>query len=80
MVLGEIAAKTLSLGVNDADTAIDVIGTLVRVLMDRAPGDENHEIRYDFVSAPKLHVEMHAPNSESVPRHAASPRVRELLA
>jgi uncharacterized membrane protein len=54
VVLGEIASKALSPGINDPGTAIDVIGTLVRVLVDRKPGDQDHEPRYDRVSAPSL--------------------------
>lgn len=54
VVLGEIASKALSPGINDAGTAIDVIGTLVRVMVDRAERDEDHEPRYDLVSAPPL--------------------------
>ena len=54
VVLGEIASKAMSPGINDAGTAIDVIGTLVRVLVARQPHNEDQQPRYDLVSAPPL--------------------------
>jgi uncharacterized membrane protein len=55
VVLSEIASKALSPGINDAGTAIDVIGTLVRVLHPfgkRDGGDD--EVSHDRVSLPPL--------------------------
>ncbi|MGV8854364.1 MAG: DUF2254 domain-containing protein [Devosia sp.] len=54
VVLGEIASKSLSAGINDPGTAIDVIGTLVRVLVDRPQVDVDWHPRYDRVSVPQL--------------------------
>lgn len=54
VVLSEIASKALSPGINDAGTAIDVIGTLVRVLVDRQPIEPPAASRHALVSAPPL--------------------------
>ena len=59
VVLGEIASKALSPGINDPGTAIDVIGTLVRVLVTRPPEadsdpDGDGKPRYDRVSVAPL--------------------------
>lgn len=53
VVLGEIASRALSPGVNDPGTAIDVIGTAVRVLSLWA--DDHWERRPD-VRYPRVHV------------------------
>jgi len=60
LALSEIADKALSPGINDPGTAIDVTGTLVRVLtLWQTPLDEDEtlEIKYDRVSVPKLDVD-----------------------
>ena len=54
VVLGEIASKALSAGINDPGTAIDVIGTLVRVLVDRSQIQSDDEPRFDRISVPPL--------------------------
>ena len=54
VVLGEIASKALSPGINDPGTAIDVVGTLVRVLIDRPATDPNWQPRHDRISVPSL--------------------------
>ena len=56
IVLGEIAGKALSPGVNDPGTAIQVMGAAVRVLDEwaaMAPG-AIEEVRYSRVWAPKV--------------------------
>jgi len=60
IVLSEIASRALSPGVNDPGTAIDVIGTLVRLFSLWAlPGEENEssEPEYDRVSVPEISLE-----------------------
>jgi len=54
VVLGEIASKALSPGINDPGTAIDVVGTLVRVLIDRPAADPDWTPRHDRISVPPL--------------------------
>lgn len=54
VVLGEIASKALSPGINDAGTAIDVIGTIVRVLSEREAGATEAEVTHDRISVPLL--------------------------
>jgi len=54
VVLGEIASKALSPGINDPGTAIDVVGTLVRVLIDRPAPDPDWQPRHDRISVPPL--------------------------
>ncbi len=51
IALSEVASRALSPAVNDPGTAIDVIGTLVRLLVryDRARAESGHEIEYDRV-------------------------------
>ena len=54
IVLGEIAGRALSPAVNDPGTAIDVIGTLVRVLLERG-GDANQDGPiHQRISVPRL--------------------------
>ncbi len=47
IVLAEIASRALSPGINDPGTAIDVIGTLVRLFASWAEPDEEHDTRAD---------------------------------
>lgn len=56
VVLSEIASRALSPAVNDPGTAIDVIGSLIRLLARwAAPGGEEEEVvRYDRVAVPRL--------------------------
>lgn len=56
VVLGEIASRALSPGVNDPGTAIDVIGTAVRVLSIWAEEhwEREPEVRYPRVLVPGL--------------------------
>ncbi|MEZ6193325.1 MAG: DUF2254 domain-containing protein [Phycisphaerales bacterium] len=57
VVLSEIAGKALSPAVNDPGTAIDVIGTLIRLFAawNEPVNEEDHEpIKYDRVLAPEL--------------------------
>ena len=55
VVLSEIASRALSPAVNDPGTAIDVIGTLVRVLLPVA------QAKHALVTRPRLHVAPIAP-------------------
>lgn len=60
VVLAEIASRGLSPAVNDAGTAIDIIGTFVRLLVNWSEpleDDEEPEIKYDRVFVPGLEVE-----------------------
>lgn len=60
LALSEIADKALSPGVNDPGTAIDVIGTMVRLFtLWQRPLDpeESLEINFDRVSAPELSID-----------------------
>ncbi|GHA29400.1 hypothetical protein GCM10007989_26230 [Devosia pacifica] len=52
IVLNEIAGRALSPAVNDPGTAIDVVGTLVRVLMEWETHEKTEELKY-----PRLSVE-----------------------
>lgn len=53
MALAEIAARALSPAVNDPGTAIDIIGTFVRLFARWAePGEA--DVRYDRVFVPEL--------------------------
>ncbi|MBU1336599.1 MAG: DUF2254 domain-containing protein [Devosia sp.] len=54
VVMGEIASKALSPGINDPGTAIDVIGTLVRVLHERDGAAADEAPKYDRISVPPL--------------------------
>ncbi len=57
VVLSEIASRALSPAVNDPGTAIDVTGTLVRLLAawhDRGKTNATCEVKYDRVAAPEL--------------------------
>ncbi len=59
IVLSEIASRALSPAVNDPGTAIDIIGTFVRLLVEwREPlePDEMKEIIYDRVEVPELQL------------------------
>lgn len=58
VVLGEIAARALSPSVNDPGTAIDVIGSLVRLFTRWDEGPESRERpRFDRVSVPQLRID-----------------------
>jgi uncharacterized membrane protein len=59
VVLSEIGSKALSPGVNDPGTAIDVVGTLVRVLAGwrAAVAEAGPEVRHPRLFAPGLAVE-----------------------
>jgi len=57
VVLSEIAGRALSPGINDPGTAIEVIGTLVRlfVLWNESGGDDDEDApRFDRVEVPEL--------------------------
>jgi uncharacterized membrane protein len=56
LVLSEIASRALSTGVNDPGTAIDVVGTLTRVLAEwgEVQKDANPEIRYPRLTVPEI--------------------------
>lgn len=58
VVLSEIAGRALSPAINDPGTAIDVIGTLVRLftLWVRSTADEPHAPTHDRVEVPELAV------------------------
>ncbi|GHE20812.1 DUF2254 domain-containing protein [Halomonas urumqiensis] len=60
LALSEIADKALSPGINDPGTAINVIGTMVRLFtLWQSPleQDQIREITYDRVSVPKLSID-----------------------
>lgn len=57
IALSEIASRALSPAVNDPGTAIDVIGTLVRLLSALAEPRPADEPTYDRVIVPRLSVE-----------------------
>ncbi|WP_396594314.1 DUF2254 domain-containing protein [Brevundimonas sp. R86498] len=56
IVMGEIAARALSPGVNDPGTAVQVLGAAVRILDEWAGPDpqEPREVRYSQIWAPGL--------------------------
>lgn len=54
VVLAEIADRALSPGVNDPGTAIDVVGTLTRVLCNWQPDQRQEPARNDRVAVPPL--------------------------
>lgn len=54
VVLAEIADRALSPAVNDPGTAIDVLGTLTRLLAHWRPGEEDEEVANDRVTVPTL--------------------------
>lgn len=54
VVLSEIAGKALSPGINDPGTAIDVIGTLVRIMAARQSPEEAREVKYVRLSVAAL--------------------------
>ncbi|HVS17148.1 MAG TPA: DUF2254 domain-containing protein [Planctomycetota bacterium] len=60
VVLAETAARALSPAVNDMGTAIDILGTLVRLFVEwSAPRDDEPEpeVRFERVQVPRLSVE-----------------------
>ena len=59
VVMAEIAGRALSPAVNDPGTAIDIIGTLVRLFVrwsKPVPSEETAAIRYDRVQVPEVAV------------------------
>jgi len=59
IVLSEIAGKALSPAVNDPGTAIDVVGTLVRLFGEWSKplaSDEETEVAFDRIAVPTLSV------------------------
>lgn len=56
IVLSEIASRALSPAVNDPGTAIDVIGTGVRVLLPwvSAPADAQYTVKYPHIFVPRI--------------------------
>jgi uncharacterized membrane protein len=56
LVLSEIASRALSPGVNDPGTAIDVVGTLTRILVEwgEIRQDAKPEIRYPLLTVPEI--------------------------
>jgi uncharacterized membrane protein len=56
LVLSEIASRALSSGVNDPGTAIDVVGTLTRILVEcgKPWGEGKHEIRCPRLTLPEI--------------------------
>ena len=57
MVLAEIASKALSPGINDAGTAIEVIGRGLRVISNWPPENTQTDVKYDKVWAPEVKLE-----------------------
>lgn len=56
VTLAEVAARALSPAVNDVGTAIDIVGTFVRLLARWADATGDIEVLYDRVSAPAVTV------------------------
>ncbi len=56
VTLAEVAARALSPAVNDVGTAIDIVGTFVRLLARWADPVAESEVIYDRVSVPSLTV------------------------
>ncbi len=60
IVLSEIASRALSPGINDPGTAIDVIGTLVRLfkIWSDSTGDKDQRsVKFDRVAVPEISLE-----------------------
>lgn len=57
MVLAEIASKALSPGINDAGTAIEVIGRGLRVISNWPPENTQTDVKYDKVWAPEVKLD-----------------------
>lgn len=57
VVLAETALRALSPAVNDPGTAIDIIGTLVRLFAIWADTDEKANIEFDRITIPELAIE-----------------------
>lgn len=55
VVLSEIASRALSPGVNDPGTAIDIIGTLVRLFTDWVKTPGSGDIEFDRISVEAIH-------------------------
>ncbi|MGE0666688.1 MAG: DUF2254 domain-containing protein [Sphingomonadales bacterium] len=74
IALSEVASRALSPGINDPGTAIDVVGTLVRLLVryDRSCRESEGEIRHDRVWVRPLdHREMIVDGFRPVARDGA---------
>ncbi|MFC0010388.1 DUF2254 domain-containing protein [Devosia nitrariae] len=56
IVLNEIASRALSPGINDSGTAIDVIGTQVRILADWACLERNGDVLFERLTITPLTV------------------------
>jgi uncharacterized membrane protein len=59
VVLSEIAGRALSPAVNDPGTAIDVVGTLLRLFSlwsEPAPAGDDHGLKFDRVEVPEVSV------------------------
>jgi uncharacterized membrane protein len=54
VVLSEVASRALSPGINDQGTAIDVIGTATRILIDWSDALSDKPIRYANLRVPSL--------------------------
>lgn len=54
IVLAEIAGRALSPAVNDPGTAIDVIGTVLRLLSNWQGGEDKHDVTNDRLHVPAL--------------------------
>lgn len=60
VVLSEIAGKALSVGINDPGTAINVIGSMVRLLslwQCQPDEDQVQAVKYDHVSVPRIKMD-----------------------
>jgi len=60
VVLAETASRALSPAVNDLGTAIDIVGTLVRLFVEWSSADPDadpSEVRFDRVQVPALSIE-----------------------
>jgi uncharacterized membrane protein len=59
VVLSEIAGRALSPAVNDPGTAIDIVGTLLRLFSlwrEPGPSADDHGLKFDRVEVPELSV------------------------
>jgi uncharacterized membrane protein len=76
IVLSEIASRALSPAVNDAGTAIDIIGTLVRLFVrytQACANNDNCPIEYDRVAIPVIsHNDMFDDAFNAIARDGAS--------
>ncbi len=56
VTLAEVAARALSAAVNDPGTAIDLIGTFVRLFANWTASDEDPPVLFDRVMVPELSI------------------------